>query len=1226
MLDAFFILADNASPLFLSGSYQPWLVLLSLIVAIITSIVTLHMAGLAADAHAPGLRQVALLSGALFQGIGIWAMHFIGMLAFDLCTTVRYDLPLTLLSILPAFFSSWVALNMLSSRTVSRHQLLVGGVLVGAGIGGMHYTGMAAMQMAPILRYAPGWFFISLLIAIALATLSLWIRFGLRQHARLGEGRAIVLSGCIMGCAIAGMHYSGMLSARFIGVADPAGLTASSGNNRMATVVALLTLCAGVLVLAGNTLLRYRKLVQEKSASEGRLQAIVDTAVDGIISIDARGRVLELNHAAELMFGWRAAELVGRNINLLMPEPYHSGHDGYLAHYLASGDARVIGVGREVTAQRKGGSVFPIRLAVGKVETGREPLFVGFVTDISQRNAMERELKQRESQYRTLIANIPGVAFRSRVDRNWSKIFISESIVELCGWEGRLFLEGKISMASIIHPDDLQRVRDTIAEAVAGKRAYIVEYRIFHFDGGERWVSESAGIVFDHEEQPQWIDGVMIDVTESRQQAAEYEGVVYAIRRALAVVEFDMEGHILTANDNFLALTAYRLDELQGQHHSMLCKGDEVKSAAYQALWADLRAGKFQSGEFLRYGKDGREVWIQAVYNPILDIDGKPWKVVKLANDLTDRKLMEQDLMAARDRAEQAAAAKGMFLANMSHEIRTPMNAIIGFAQLLLDTPLNTQQRRHLQTINQSARALLGLLNGILDTAKLERGALELDELDYSLRELCGQLVEAFGLQARDKQLCLQLDYAADCPAQLHGDALRMRQILTNLLGNAVKFTEQGKVTLRVVRQGAQIVLTVSDTGIGIAPDRIDSIFAPFSQADASMARRFGGTGLGTTIARQLVELMGGSIHVRSVQGQGSEFAVHLPLQEAQGSQRAVSAPLPAILPPLRVLAVDDVAENLELLQLMLSREGLQVSTASGGAAAVALHAAHDFDVVLMDVQMPDVDGLEATRQMRQQEAATGRSCTPVIALTASVLSQDRVDAETAGMNGFAIKPLDMATLRQEIARVIGLAPADKAASDTGDRALLLIDWAAATERWGDKARLSERIRRFLQDYQPLPDRLLQADSDSCRQHAHRLRGLAANLGLMQLQALAATVETAGHCSVEQAQAMQLLMEQVAAAVPTAQAGLPASGMPSGADGILAAALPWLQRLLEVCRRASLDDEAMQALAGLLPAAQWQPVQRALDDFEFDAAAAAVAALQQQLNSTSANGGETEAQ
>ena len=1180
MFDKFFTVAAAGNPLFLVGIYQPSLVFLSVVVAILTSVMTLYMASMAGNTATPSLRQIALLSGALFQGIGIWAMHFIGMLAFNLCIPVRYDLAITLLSILPAFFSSWVTLNMLSSSKVTPGQLIGGGVLVGAGIGGMHYSGMAAMQMAAILRYQPAWFLCSLLIAIALATLSLWIRFGLRQHAHMGESKSILLSGSIMGCAIAGMHYSGMLSARFISLGSLPVSNFVNDNSRLASVIALLALCAGVLVLAGNTLLRYRKLVGEKSESEARLRAIVETAVDGIITIDARGRVLSLNQAAETLFGWQAVELVEKNINLLMPEPYHSGHDGYLAHYLASGDARVIGVGREVSARHKEGRVFPIRLAVGKVDSGREPLFVGFVTDLTQRTEMENELKTREKQYRTLIANIPGVAFRSRIDALWSKIFISDSIKQLCGWDPQLFIAGKISMTSIIHPDDLQRVRDTVAAAVSGKRSYIVEYRLFHFDGGERWVSESAGIAFDQHNQPQWIDGVMIDITGSKLRAAEFEGVVYAIRRALAVVEFDMDGHILTANDNFLALTGYRLDELQGQPHSVLCQPGDAETGAYQAFWADLRHGEFQSGEFMRRGKNGREVWIQAVYNPILDVDGQPWKVVKLANDLTGRKAMERDLMEARDRAEQASAAKGMFLANMSHEIRTPMNAIIGFAELLLDTPLAESQRRHLQTVSQSARSLLGLLNGILDTAKLERGALELDEADYPLHELCQQLVDSFALQARDKQLALILDYDPACPQQLFGDALRMRQIITNLLGNAVKFTEHGSVTLEVKQEGQSLLLAVRDTGIGIPPERIEHIFAPFSQADASMARRFGGTGLGTTIARQLVELMGGRISVDSQAGSGSCFHIRLPLQPARGNALPLPSQPVQTLPPLKVLAVDDVAENLELLQLMLSREGLQVSRASSGAEALACYGNDHFDLILMDVQMPGMDGLTATRLIRQAEREAGKSATPVIALTASVLSQDREDAQAAGMNGFAIKPLDMPTLRQEISRVLGL-QADMAILPSMP-ASATIDWNGAVSRCG----------------------------------------LAANLGLVRLQQLAQEIETARHCSSEQAQTLHAAMAEVAAALPA----LPHSPMSqdSAEMDIPAAAQPWLTRIADACQRGSLDDVAMQALVNLLPAPSLQPLQLALDDFDFDTALTMIATLQADKKSRTATGSKTE--
>ena len=1219
MFESFFIREGTPTALLLQGSYRPGLVLLSLSVASLTSMVALQVAGMAREAGSRGLRQTALLSGSFAQGVGIWAMHFIGMLAFDLCSSVRYDQGITLLSMLPAVFGAWVTLNMLSHERVSPAQLMVGGVLVGSGIGTMHYTGMAAMVMAPALRYEPGWFFASIAVAVALAMLALWIRFGLGRGGVFTPLQSILLGGVVMGVAIAGMHYTGMAAARFIGSAEPGYQAGANQNGSLALAVSLFTVCAGVFVMAGNALLRYRQLMGERTAGEARLRAIVDTAVDGIITIDAQGKVLSLNRAAEQLFGWRADELVGRNVNHLMPEPHRSAHDGYLSHYLDSGDARAIGVAREVSALRKDGTVFPIRLAVGKVEHGGEPMFVGFITDISQRRQMERELAKRETQYRTLIANIPGVAFRSLVDEQWSKIFISDAITELCGWDKELILSGKLSLASIIHPDDLQRVRDTVAEAVANHRSYIVEYRIFHFGGGERWVSESAGIVFDLDDTPQWIDGVLIDITDSKMRAAEHEGVVYAIRRALAVAEFDMNGRILDANDNFLALTGYRPDELLGQHHSILCNPGETDAASYRAFWLALRTGAFQGGEYCRRRRDGRELWIQAVYNPILDADGKPWKVVKLANDVTVRKAMERDLTEARDRAEQAAAAKGMFLANMSHEIRTPMNAIIGFAELLLDTPLTPQQQRHLQTVRQSARSLLGLLNDILDTAKLERGALELDEADFSLHGLCEQLMESFALQAKAKPgLALRLEYDAACPAWVHGDALRMRQVLTNLLGNAVKFTEAGSVVLHVARDGGALLIEVRDTGIGIAPERLDSIFAPFTQADASMARRFGGTGLGTTIARQLIELMGGVITVDSRIGEGSVFSLRLPFQEAIGAAALSPVPGRLALPALSVLAVDDVPENLELLQMMLAREGMRVTVAEGGSAALQRFAEARFDIILMDVQMPDMDGLTATRQMRERERLLGLPAVPIIALTASVLSQDRHDAQAAGMNGFAGKPVDMDALKQEMARVLGLAHA----VETGHApaAGVVIDWKGAAARWGGAAALTPRIRRFLTDYQDAPSTLAGADRDACRQLAHRLRGVAGNLGLTQVQQLAEAIESAGHCDPASSKALRETMAAVAAELPAEAAhDEPANDAP-----LNAAALPLLQRVAEACRQGRLDDDALAALAGLLPASGLGALCQALDDFDFDAAEALVADWQAKWDSMAASGGETE--
>ncbi|WP_174875754.1 PAS domain S-box protein [Vogesella oryzae] len=1208
-----FLLRDGAATPLLLGNYNPWLVTLSLLIAVLSSTMALQVAGFARIASSGSIRQTALLSGSLALGGGIWAMHFIGMLAFDICTTVKYDFTLTLLSLLPAILASRVALGLISHRDITHLQLVTGGVLVGAGIGTMHYSGMAAMQMAPLLRYDPRWFAASILVAVVLAMLSLWIRFGLRRGGRFSVNQAIMLGGLVMGLAIAGMHYTGMAAARFIGSPDPAYVSGMNNNTVLALAVALITVVSSVFVLAGNAYLRYRHLYNQKLDSEQRLRAIVSTAVDGIITINHQGLIQDLNPSAERLFGWQKSELIGLNIKRLMPEPYRGNHDGYLANYLKTGEAKIIGQGREVTALRRDGSLLPVRLAVGRAETSGQPMFVGFITDISEHKAMERELRARETQYRTLIGNIPGVAFRSRVDHDWSKLFVSDAVETLTGWEKSFFLQGKLSVVSIIHPDDLDRVRTEVEQALAEHRPYVLEYRILHRDGGERWVSESASGVYDDNGDALWIDGVIIDVTRSKLRNAEFEGIVQAMRQAMAVVEFDLDGSILDANDNFLRLSGYSLEELRGQHHRRLCLPAEADSADYQTFWATLRHGEFIKGEYCRRAKDGHSFWIHASYNPILDADGKPWKVVKLASDLTERKAMEHDLLLARDKAEQAASAKGMFLANMSHEIRTPMNAIIGFTELLLGSRLDDEQRHHLNTVRQSARALLGLLNDILDTAKLERGAIELENRDFSLRELCQQVLAALQLQANQKGLSLQLDYPPELADGFHGDALRLRQILINLLGNAVKFTERGSVTLQLRQQQGRLQLSVIDTGIGIAPERLPHIFAPFTQADASMARRFGGTGLGTTIARQLVELMGGDIHATSLPGVGSSFIVSLPLPEARGER----LPAPAstdTLPPLNILVADDVPQNLELLQLALSRDGHRVLTAADGAEACERFQQQAFDVVLMDIQMPRLDGLAATRRMRAHEQQHRLATTPVIALTASVLEKDRREASAAGMNGFASKPVDLPLLYAEIARVLQLTTASSAARPTDDvrSRPASIDWARASQRWGSRDALLAQLRRFIADYASLADSLRQSSGEQLPATAHRVKGAAANLGLQQLGALLAAIETQGHCDEAQLAAIAGELGAIAAALPADSE--PAQSAKPAPQALTAEVRPLLQALANACRHGEIDDASLSTLAQQLPEALLAPLQQAVDNFDFEQALTQLAAIEAQLD------------
>ena len=1230
MLDLFFL--SNAQPYpLLWAQHNPWLVALSVGMAALASMLALQLAALARLAETGFMRQIARGSGAMVLGGGIWSMHFIGMLAFTVCARGQFDALTTVLSMLPGVGASWVAIGLLMHREISRAALVAGGVCVGAGIGAMHYIGMAASQWAPDMRYDPWGFAASVLVAVLLAIVALRVRFGLDRWVRWHVGWRNAVAGTVMGLAIAGMHYTGMAALRFIDAPDGLTLLATAESTSLALAVAAVAIGIGLLVIAINAGLRYRQMFIQMSQSESRLRAIADTAVDGMVMIDAQGRVQSFNAAAERILGWRSDEVVGQHVSMLMPDPDPSRHDASLQRYFGGQGGSVGTRSREVQALRPDGSTVPIRISVGRVQLDGDPVFVGFISDLTQRRAMEQELQASEQRLRSLMANIPGVTFRCRHDADWTMLFVSDAVTALTGWLPQDFLEGRINFTRLTLPEEVKRLWQEVSTAIREHRPYHVEFGLRDREGRLRWVSESGRPVMGKDGAVQWIDGVIMDMTAFRERNAEFESTVRAINRALAVVEFDMQGHVLNANANFRELMGYRLDEIVGQHHRMFCDPAYVQTEAYAQFWEQLRSGQLDGGEYPHWGKDGRRIWIQATYNPIFDAQGRPFKVVKFATDLSQRRAMEQELHAAKDRAEQAAAARSTFLANMSHEIRTPMNAIIGFTEALLDTPMDAQQRRHLGTVQHAARSMLRLLNDILDTAKLEKGAVELEIADFSLLEVCEQILASLRIHAGKKGLELQCQTTERVPAYLQGDALRLQQVLLNLLGNALKFTERGHVLLRIDYQDGTLVMEVEDTGIGIAAQHLDRIFDPFAQADASTTRQFGGTGLGTTIARQLVELMGGSISVRSTLGVGTTFTVCVPLPEGEATEAVAVVSQAVQLPPLRILAVDDVPANIELLQIHLQRGRHQVTVARDGAEAVQAFCAGRFDVVLMDLQMPGLDGLEATRRMRAFEQAQQRKPVPVIALSASVLEQDRRNARAAGMDGFASKPLEPARLFREMARVLHLQPdlttsswsslyaAPRPADLTlaPDAIAAAVDWERGTRLWGQRTLLREAVARLLAEHESTPATLqtlvAQLDMDAARALAHRLSGAAGNLALGPLQALAQRIEAAAH-SLDRT-ALQPLVAALSDALHTAQQALaceaeaavartPGVGRhppltPAQRQQALAAA----QALQLAMAQSELAQPPLDVLVQLLPADATERLQDALDTFDFDQAA-----------------------
>ncbi|KAF1054631.1 MAG: Sensory/regulatory protein RpfC [Stenotrophomonas maltophilia] len=1209
-LQSFFLDASQP-PLLVFGDYNLGLVLFSVLVATLASGMALQVAGLARESRRGAHRRVAVFSGGVALGGGVWAMHFIGMLAFSLCAKVNYSPLITLLSTVPSLAASWVALRLLSKDSPSWRELIIGGVLVGAGIGTMHYTGMAAMQMAPLLRYDPLWFGISILVAVVLAILALWVRFALARSTHLSSLSCNLIAGLVMGLAISGMHYTGMAAARFVGIPESSEPMANH-SLLTALIIGATTLGLGVLVAAFNGMLRFRHMNQKLQTSELHLRSLFDTAVDGILTIDHRGRIRSMNRAVGLLFGWAEENIVGQPMEVLLVEKHTGWFRHHLERFLATGQTQLVGRELEVTARCADGSVVPARVSLGLMRDSNDrPLFVAFVADISQRKAMENALQASEQQYRSLIRNIPGVSFRCQLDMNWTMLFVSEAVESITGYSPEDYTSGDVSIASHYHPDDREGVYEQVHRALEEGRKYVIEYRLIDRHGGEHWVWESGSAVRDELGHSKWIDGVMLDVTETKLRNAEYEGKVRAISRVMGVIEFDLHGRILAINENMQLLTGYTEEELIGCPHSVFCDPEYVASEDYERFWTRLRQGEYHSGEYHRLGKDGRELWIQASYNPIFDADGRPFKVVKFATDLSERREMEKQLREAKTRAEQAAASKTTFLANMSHEIRTPMNAVIGFADLLMSTQLNPVQRRHLGTVRQSARSLLGLLNDILDTAKLERGLFELEVADLPLRQTLEQVLDSLRLGAEAKGLSLDLDYHPALSEYFRGDSLRIRQIVTNLVGNAVKFTERGYVRVVAMPERGDVHLLIRDTGIGIPADRLEGIFDPFSQADASMSRRFGGTGLGTTIARQLVELMGGRIWVESEVDVGSFFHVILPLEPCEAPQQDAVAPVRNRVPELRVLIADDVPQNLELLGLTLQAHGHSVVAAADGDEVVRAFERERFDVILMDVQMPGTDGLEATRIIRRLERERSLKPTPIIAVSASVLDEDRRIARETGMDGFATKPLEINCLLDEIARVVtGRKPVIEAPAQPVQTRTMLIDWAAGARLWGDEVALAVAARRFLAEQSNLVARLrrlcLEHDCKALGEVAHRTRGVAGNLSMTGLYELLGKVEACARAQ-EAGEAAGLLdsideslerirqeLDRVTDEVEEVEATAPLD-------------LDVLQAMVVQLRHGELDtgllEQVEAQLRGSALGERLKPFSQAVSDFEFERAA-----------------------
>ena len=584
-----------------------------------------------------------------------------------------------------------------------------------------------------------------------------------------------------------------------------------------------------------------------------------------------------------------------------------------------------------------------------------------------------------------------------------------------------------------------------------------------------------------------------------------------------ALMTTDPAGIITDVNKQMEALTGCTRDELIGAPFKNYFTDPERAEAGIKRVLSEKKVTDY---ELTACARDGKQTVVSYNATTFYDRDRTLQGVFAAARDVTERKRVEAELQQAKAVAESASQTKSDFLASMSHEIRTPMNAIIGIADLLAKTPLSPEQDKYVQIFRRAGDNLLHLINDILDLSKVEASQLELERTRFSLNDLLGKVTEMVAVRAHEKGLALVCEIAPEVPRDLVGDPTRLRQVLLNLLGNAIKFTESGEVALRVASDAdtslpATLRFTISDTGIGIPDEKLGTVFERFTQADSSTTRRYGGSGLGLTISKRLVELMGGHIEVKSGVGHGSVFSFAVPLEIWTGATRqatvSVGAGPEAPLPALHVLLVEDSPDNRTITIAYLQDTPYEVEIAENGAIAFEKFTVGHYDLVLMDRQMPVMDGLASTRAIRKWEQANGRSPTPIIALTASALKGDQEKFVAAGCTAFLTKPIKQEVLLQAIKEHSLVAPVNSTEERRQNDAILV----------HANPRFTDLIPGFLQnrrhDVISILGALDRGDYETVESLGHGMRGAGGSWGFQGITEIGAALEQAAESADNEA-------------------------------------------------------------------------------------------------------------
>ncbi len=775
-----------------------------------------------------------------------------------------------------------------------------------------------------------------------------------------------------------------------------------------------------------------------------RKQALVDSASEGIFVLDRTGRVVDANPAFYSLLGLLPQPAGGLRLEAFdnsLPDP-----EAVASHLrgLLQGSRPA----RHTTLYRRmGGAALEVEVSTWILRDAGELFVCASFRDLSEQKRMLAQLAAREAELRAILNSEPECV--KVVDHDGRVLLMNPAGLQMVGAASADEVIGA-SVWELIAAEDRAAFSAFHRRVLAGVPE-VLEFSIVGLHGQRRRMESHAVPLRDERGEVVSVLAVTRDVSERQQMLGELSRLQQAIEQSPeGVCITDATGVIEYVNPAFVNASGYSREELLGRNPRLL-RSERTKASTYHDLWATLSAGRVWSGELVNRRKDGR-LYVEAeVISPVFDEDGTITHYLAVKQDVTEKKRLESELeqhrsqleqlvaqrtaeleqansqlAEARDQAAAAARTKATFLSNMSHEIRTPMNGIIGLLHLAQREAGSPRLKSCLQKMEHAAGHLLTLINDILDLSKIDAGKLTLESVPVSLPAIIADVASIVGVTARSKNLQLTTDLAP-LPEDLHGDPTRITQALLNYASNAVKFTAAGTVgiVVRVLEQTADsalLRLEVSDSGPGIAPEVLPRLFQAFEQADSSTTRIYKGTGLGLAITRQLAGLMGGEVGVESQPGAGSTFWLTLRLARHRAAV-APEAQLPDELETKirehfagrRVLLAEDEPINQEIATALLEELGLVVSVAENGQRAVDLAGSSDFALILMDMQMPVLDGLAATREIRRRYPAAPS----IVAMTANAFSEDRERCREAGMDDFIAKPIDLKKFHRTLWRAL---------------------------------------------------------------------------------------------------------------------------------------------------------------------------------------------------------------